>query len=473
MKDTKLTKIVATIGPVSDSAAMIKNMILAGVNVFRFNMKHATVEWHRDRIKLVKEVAQELEVPVGILVDLQGPELRMKTWNNVPFKVYKGEQIKVVYKMQEDRGAQIALPRKAFFEAMDVGDSFMIDDGFLEFKVTDLVNDRELIAQSMDDYDVYSNKGVNVVGKDLPIKSITRDDLDRLDGVSKLGVDFVALSFCRTKEDIHALRRAMDVRGMEKTAIVAKLESKKALDNLEELVAEADVIMVARGDLGTETPMEQLAYWQKTIITLCRQYRKSVITATQMLDSMQRNPKPTRAESTDVANAVFDGTDAVMLSGETAGGKYPLKAVETMAAIVKYNEKKATPILVNPHTRTITESVVDAGVKILDEQLPPKIDAVVVFTETGSTARAISAHRTNIPIIAVSDRMETCNRLTMAYGITPFFTKFPAGAFVKAEQVLKQLLKEKMLFKGEIVLVTHGTHWRKEGLTNGLFIASL
>jgi len=466
----KKTKIVATLGPTSDSPEKIEELIKAGVNVFRFNMKHADISWHNERIIRVQGIADTLKVPIGILIDLQGPEIRINTPQEKPVQVKEHEQLLFSSKEIQDT-PHIIIPHPEVFKSLDVGDGFLIDDGFVEFEVIKKVKDG-FLAEAKDSATIKHRKGLNLVGKDIDLPSLIDDDLKKLDMAARAKVDFVALSFARKRQDIQILREEMKKRNLN-AMIVAKIESQAGLDHLDELIDESDAIMVARGDLGIEVPIEQLAYWQKTIIIKCRQAFKPVITATQMLDSMINNPRPTRAEATDVANAVFDGTDAVMLSAETASGQYPVKAVTAMARIAHFNEVRSHIMhQIEPH-KNLTASIVDASLSILSDSKQFPINAIVVFTETGYTARVLSSHRPKVPVIAVTDQQKTVEELTLSYGVHAIPIQFPEGTFSISKKILDDLVQKNVLHSGDTVLVTHGKSWRTPGLTNALMVITL
>jgi pyruvate kinase len=469
---TKKTKIVATIGPACDSRESIAMLIDRGVNVFRFNMKHADIAWHSERIKRVQAIADALKTPIGILIDLQGPEIRIETPGKADIAVKKGELVTFSAKYS-DAGRVVCIPHPIVFRVLNVGDALLIDDGFLEFTVKK-ISGQTLVAEALDDCIIKHRKGMNIPGKKLDLPSLIEDDLRKLDMAQSHKVDFIALSFSRTKKDIEILRTEATKRKLN-AKIVAKIESQQALDNLDDLIAAADAIMVARGDLGIEVPIEELAYWQKTIIAKCRAARKPVITATQMLQSMIDNPRPTRAEATDVANAIYDGTDAIMLSGETASGKFPVKAVEAMARIAKFNENKKTqavmPIAQTP-AQNSTELIVRAAISMLMNESVP-IDALLVFTETGYTARALSSFRPQVPIIAVTDEKKTVETLTLSYSVQPIFEVFPSGIIASFDQVLSHLKKQKLIQPNQTILVIHGKRWKTPGLTNALTIVTV
>lgn len=333
------SKIVATIGPVCDTPQGIEDMIHAGVDIFRFNMKHATRDWHDERILLVRQISKQIGKPVGILIDLQGPEIRVETSNKQEVAFKQGETVTFRLKIQDNR--EIGIPTPEVFAALKTGNSVLIDDGSVELVVKETGSDW-FKAQVSTDYTIKHRKSLNIPGVDIDLPSLIEDDYLKLDMKNANLVDFVALSFTRTKKDVEILRDELTKRGLTKAWICAKIENQMALDNIDEIVASAECVMVARGDLGVETPMEKLAYNQKLIIKKCREANKPVITATQMLHSMVHNPRPTRAEMCDVSNAVYDGTDATMLSEETAGGAYPVQTVKTMSKIVEFTETVAT-----------------------------------------------------------------------------------------------------------------------------------
>ena len=464
MSKTKLTKIVATLGPASDSEETIERMIRAGVNVFRFNTKHGTVEWHAERIKRVQRIANKTGLDIGILLDLQGPEIRLETKDKLPVEVKKGDMVNITPSFTPEVNS-VCIPHPLIFKTLKHGDKMLIDDGAIELRVVSVNNDL-IEARSEDDGEIGNRKGVNFPGINLDLPSLIHEDLVKLDMVATNKVDFIALSFSRTKKDIEILREEMSKRHIH-AMIVAKIESMTALEHLDELIEATDAVMVARGDLGVEVPIEQIAFWQKTIIKKCRLAKKPVITATQMLQSMTDSPRPTRAEATDVANAVLDGTDAVMLSGETANGKYPVKAVEAMAKIAHYNEMayEYSPFEFSPANET---DVIVRAVSNMLNQKEIKIKFVLVFTHSGLTARAISRLRPKMPIIAVTKFQKVVEELTLSYGVGAVRTDFAEDEFKLPNPIIKQLVDLGLLTKGEIILVVHGQNYYIQGSTNAV-----
>lgn len=462
------TKIVATIGPASETEETMEQLLRAGANVFRFNMKHGTVEWHEERIARLQQVADRMGQPIGILIDLQGPEIRVETPNKEPLPLAKDEVVLMSVELVEGKKS-IAVKDQRVIDALGVGDQALIDDGAIDLEVVEKVPEGVMV-RSRGNYQVGHRKGMNLPGVKLDLHSLIDADLQKLDLATRHHIDIVALSFVRSADDLRILREEMAKRKIE-AMVCAKIENAHALENIDAIIASADCVMVARGDLGIEVPYEELAYWQKRLILKCRQEGKPVITATQMLQSMIEAPRPTRAEVTDVANAIFDGSDATMLSGETAQGKYPVEAVTTMRRIATFNEEKALlPPLSTNHPLDQTESVTRAAFALMDAQREFTIAAVVVFTETGKTVRMISRFRPDLPVIAVTESTNIQDQLCLCYGVTPFAMDFPEGEVSNLDPIMSKLKEQGMVSAGDRLLFIHGHHWRQPGLTNTLTI---
>ncbi len=465
----KLTKIVATLGPASDSEETIEKLIESGVNVFRFNTKHGTSQWHQERIVKVQKVADRMKRNVGILLDLQGPEIRLETFDKLPFPIEKDQIVKFTPSFVDGINS-ICIPHELVFHSLSPKDQILIDDGAVEL-IVERVSKDLIEAKAIENGEIGHRKGVNLPGVEIPLPSLIKEDLMKLDMAANNKVDFVALSFSRTKEDIEILRSEMKKRNFD-AMIVAKIESQQALTNLDELIEAADVIMVARGDLGTEVPIEQLAYWQKIIITKCREANKAVITATQMLQSMTSNPRPTRAEATDVANAVLDGTDAVMLSGETANGKYPVKAVQAMARIAAFNEKTNTFPEFKIEPKNQTDIIVNATKELLSQKFV-EVKLILVFTSTGKTGRSISRLRPNVPILSVTADQKVVEELTISYGIEGVKSLLREGDFKLPNKTTDDLIASGRIKKGDTIIVVHGQNFYKEGSTNAVALLKI
>ncbi len=464
MTNIKLTKIVATLGPASDSPETIKGLIEAGVNVFRFNTKHGTTQWHEERIERVQEIAKRVGANVGILVDLQGPEIRLETIDKLSFTIEKGQVINFTPSFIANIQS-VCIPHPLVFLSVKKGDRVLIDDGAIELIIV-RVSKGLFEAKASDDGVIGHRKAVNFPGVDINLPSLIKEDLKKLDMATTRKVDFVALSFSRTKRDIEVLRSEMEKRSME-AKIVAKIESFQALQHLDELIEATDAVMVARGDLGIEVPIEQLAYWQKTIIAKCRVACKPVITATQMLQSMTTNPRPSRAEATDVANAVLDGTDALMLSGETASGRYPVKAVRAMAQIAKYNEQIFPLINFEITVENETDIIINATRELLNQKLV-EIKLILVFTRSGKTAMSLSRLRPKVPIVALTSAQMTVEQLSLSYGVRALKTDVPDGVFSLPNSAITGLVRSKELARGDTIVVIHGQSYYKEGSTNAV-----
>ncbi len=455
------TKIIATIGPASDTPSKIESLIRAGTNLFRFNMKHNTPEWHSERIKRVQKEADKLGTPVGIIIDLQGFEIRIGTREEKEFSLEKGEVL-VFGKDFLLKEAEAMIFQEAVFEVLNEGDEFLLDDGHIAFEVKEKKNDL-ILAEAKNDGVVRHRKSMNIPGKRLNITSLVESDIERLDKLTKDKVDFVALSFVRSKKDIAVLREELEKRKIE-AGIIAKIESREALDNIDEIISAADAVMVARGDLGVEIPIGELAFWQRQIITKCRKQRKAVIIATQMLYSMVESPRPTRAEATDVANAVFCGTDAVMLSEETAMGKFSVEVVEVMRDILKSNEQFDVLEEIQLTLQNPTDFIISAAASMTNRQ-QTKPDMAVVFTQSGYSAKTLSAYRAQIPIIALTDKEKTAEILTLYYGIHPICYKKLTRSMHSAEFILERLKEKGIALPQRSMLVVQGQHKRSESPT--------
>lgn len=463
------TKIVATIGPASDSLEAIEDLLRLGVDVCRFNMKHATPAWHRERMKRVRNVAKKLDKAVGIMVDLQGPEIRIETPNHKPVHLSAGEEILLGATPLKHRKRMLKIDDPRVVDSLELGTHVLIDDGKIELVVSRRTDQGVLLRTSRDSV-VNDRKGVNIPGITLDIQSLLASDLYRLDVAADQQVEFIALSFIRSPKDIRILREEMEKRHLE-AQIVAKIENHQAIDELEKIIEAADAVMVARGDLGIEVPYEQLSFLQKDIIERSRRAGKPVITATEMMASMVTEPRPSRAEVSDVANAVFDGSDAVMLSAETAQGGFPSLAVQAMRRILEFNETKVRfddLELGRPLNRT--ESIARAALTVVNITKEFPIAAIVVVTETGATAKRLARYRPNVPIIALTEHRTVRNQLALVYGVLPLLMKFPRGVIMTTDPILDKVTQDGLVHQGDHILIVHGARWKEPGLTNTLLL---
>lgn len=464
MSTKKSTKIVATIGPATESVEILTQLIEAGMNVARFNTKHADPAWHNERIKRVRTISQDLNVPIGILIDLQGPEIRIDLPTEKSFLVEQDEEI-IFTSNTEIKSGKVAYIPQEVINCMSEDNLILLDDGSCEFIITKVADDA-IYAKATSECEVQHRKTMNTPGTILGMPSITPRDETYLDEINPELIDFVGLSFVRDAKDIQNLKEELSQRNIQ-AAIVSKIENQAALDNIDEIIEISDAIMIARGDLGVEVEYQQLVYWQKEIITKCRAAAKPVITATQMLKSMVDHPRPTRAEVSDVANAVYDGTDAVMLSEETTIGKYPVQAVKTQAEIAEYNETKAFHDIEWPENSDSSLNITSNAANLLFHS-GQQIDRIICLTETGRTARLISRFHPKQPIYTVTHLPKTYRQLSLTYGVKPYLIEFPDGKIEINDKLVEKFEQEGITTKGETVLFIHGTVWKKPGLTNTL-----
>lgn len=464
MLDTpwEYTKIVATIGPASDEIEKLEKLLVAGMNVARLNTKHGTTEWHAERIDRIRTASKNTGKPVGILLDLQGPEIRVDLPEKKSFPATEGEHIVFCSTRRDDQTKQVIIPENVV-KNLEVGNEVSLEDGVCEFKIVEKHEDY-IVAEAQGNFTVADRKTMNTPGVVIDMPSLIPTDMEKLDALHQHPVDFIALSFVRNKSDIQILREEMAKRHIE-ASVVAKIENQSAIDHLEEIIEVSDAVMVARGDLAVEIPMEELSFWQKEIIRKCRTYGKPVITATQMLKSMVESPRPTRAEVSDVSNAVFDGTDAVMLSEETTIGKYPVKTVKTMRKIVQFNESHTTLKEYEKGQKSRTMAVTKMAVHLLNDHIE-HIDKALVLTETGFTAQQLTRHRPHVPVLAVTDSQQTANRMNLFFGVYPVFQNFPEGKIQEIQSVVGELHKKGYVSSGDQLLVVHGTNFKHPGQTN-------
>ncbi|MFA6004878.1 MAG: pyruvate kinase [Patescibacteria group bacterium] len=475
----KFTKIIATIGPATDDPEMIEKLIEAGVNIFRYNFKHNTVEWHNERIRRVNAVSKKMGVHVGKLIDLQGPEIRIKMAQD-SITIKEGDELLFDESMLINKGQGFSISHPSIIEHMTDGQKLLADDGSFTFVVKREKGKCYLVSHS--EGVLKNNKSLNMPGSKFPLPVLIERDFDGLKLAQMGEVDFVALSFVRTKEDVLTLRKEMKKLGLV-AKVVSKIETQVALDNFDEILSASDAIMVARGDLGVEIPIEQVPYYQKMMIKRCFQKGVSVITATQMLQTMIDNPFPTRAEVSDVANATYDFTDAVMLSGETASGKYPLQAVKMMAKTVAFNEQKPyadTRSLYQFELGDQEQRLSDAAYNLYIQSLNVEntIAGFVILTETGRTAQLLSRYRAKAPIFAICPTKKVADTLSINFAVTPFvrdevYSKDKEVTSDDVVKVISYLHKNKILKKGQKVVVLHGDYWAVEGGTSTVKIVEV
>lgn len=418
---SKKTKIICTIGPKSESKENLTKMVELGMNVCRLNFSHGDYEEHLARIATMKEVREETGKNLAILLDTKGPEIRTNEMENGAILLVKGND--VIVSMTEVLGTpeKFSITYAELVHDVKAGDTILLDDGLIGLTVNSVDVEGGLIYTTVQNGGVLKNKkGVNVPGVSTKLPGITEKDEQDIRFGCKQGIDFVAASFVRTKENVLEVRRILKEEGCEHVQIIPKIECQEAVDNIDEIIEVSDGIMIARGDLGVEVPAEEVPIIQKDIIRRCNKAGIFVITATQMLDSMQKNPRPTRAEVSDVANAIFDGTDAIMLSGESAAGDYPIESVETMATIAQRAEdmQDYSNIIKERAKVASSKDITNAiGISVGYTALNLDLHTIVTYTESGQTARLISKYRPNASILAVTPSEKVARGLSLVWGV--------------------------------------------------------
>jgi pyruvate kinase len=448
------TKIVATIGPATSSPEVLRQLILAGATTLRLNFSHGTHDDHLASIRLIRQLSFELDKPVGILQDLQGPKIRLGKFADGPIVLKNGDPFTLTSKLIPGTQAISSVTYDNLAEEVPNGATIMLDDGKVEMVVVKVDRDtQELHCKVVVGGPLSNNKGVNFPGVYLSIKALTdKDRQDLMFGLDQ-GVDWVALSFVRNPADILEIKELIANAGKE-TPVIAKIEKHEAIEQMEEILALCDGVMVARGDLGVELPAEQVPRIQKQLIATANRMGIPIITATQMLDSMVNNPRGTRAEISDVANAILDGTDAVMLSNETAVGIYPIEAVETMARIALETEKEKLSRRWEDNKRSIPNAISEA-VGNIAEQLGAA--AIIPFTKTGATARSVSKFRPSKPILAVTPHVDVARRLQLVWGVQPMLLLDLANVSDNFQAAINMARTSNLLHEGDLVVITSGT----------------
>ena len=463
------TKIVCTIGPASESPEVLEQLILAGMNVARLNFSHGSHEEHAVRIATIRDVAAKLDKTIGILLDTKGPEIRTHNMKNGEVHLVSGQVIDISMEEVEGNESVFSVTYSQLIEDVNQNDTILLDDGLIALRVLATDTEKRLIHTIVENAGVLKNKkGVNVPGVSIKLPGITEKDAqDILFGIEQ-GIDFIAASFVRTAKDVLEIRELLEQNGGSHIQIIPKIENQQGVDNIDEIIEVSDGLMVARGDLGVEIPAEEVPLVQKTLIKKCNQVGKPVITATQMLDSMQRNPRPTRAEASDVANAIIDGTDAIMLSGETAAGLYPVESVKTMNRIAEHTENSLDyRSIVSTRSRekgtTMTEALSQA---VSYTSINLGVKAVLAPTSSGTTAKMIAKYRPGVPIIAITNERTTAQKLTLVWGVSPIVTPKVTTTDEILELSVDEALKRKYVDHGDVVVITAGVPVGEAGTTN-------
>jgi pyruvate kinase len=458
------SKIVCTLGPASDSARMIERLMRAGMDVARLNFSHGPHAEHARSVAWVRAASGRLKKPMAILADLQGPKIRTGLLaGGRPVVLRAGQRFTITTADRPGTSSVVGTTYKRLPQEVHRGERILLADGLIELRVLS-TDSRSVSSEVVNGGELGEHKGINLPGVRLRVPSLTPKDRKDLAFALRHGADYVAVSFVRRAEDVLAAKSAIRRAGRD-TPVIAKLEKPEAIENLDAILRVADGVMVARGDLGVEMSPESVPVVQKEIIAKARDARRPVITATQMLESMTQNPRPTRAEASDVANAVFDGSDALMLSAETAAGRYPLESVEMMDRIIRAAESSMTSF--SRPKRPAQLNVAETACELIchaSEELHMKV--VAVFTESGSTARLVSKYRPRTPIIAFSPIQETRRRLSLLWGVVPRTIGRVRSIDELARVAEKRLLEEKLVRPGDVVGIVAGTPLGIRGATN-------
>ncbi len=487
----KKTKIVTTIGPSSESEEILTKLLRSGANILRLNLKHNTHEWHKDLIQKIRRISKETGINCAIMADLQGPELRISTFNNLLEKVLLAEEQNVLIvqslsKFHEEVGNKsnllvIEFPKLDKVKGLDKDHKILIDDGKVVLRIKS-IEDGVIKAEVEDGGELGIKKSVSIPDSKIDVPTLMEKDLRDLEFALQNDVDFIALSFVRNKGDITTLKEELS-KHKGNQQIVAKIENVEGVDNIKEILELVDVIMVARGDLGVEIPLEKVPSIQENLIHLCRVSSKPVIVATQMLLSMIDNPIPTRAEVSDIAHAVFEGTDALMLSEETTAGRFPVKTVQTMAKVAAYNEKHA---LEKKHVVAINlddykpgsfeEMLIASSVRF--SQAHPhdedgKIKGYIVFTESGKSARILSRYRTDLPIYTFTSHEHVYRQLCISFGAVSFHMNLTDNPVDNIRNALKMLQEQNYVESGDKLIVIFGSNVGQPGANNTLSIITV
>ena len=458
-------KIVCTMGPAVESVEKVSELIAAGMNMARLNLSHGGYDEHQNRLDLVRAGAAAAGRPVAILVDLQGPKIRLARFKDGPHELFRGDIFTITTDEVEGTKEKCGTTYKGLAGDCKPGDRILIDDGKVTVEVVE-VNGNDVVTKVVQPGFVSNNKGINLPGVAVSVPALSEKDREDLRWGLHAGADFIALSFVRSAKDIDDVHAIMAEEGIFRP-VIAKIEKPQAVDNLEEIVSAFDGIMVARGDLGVEMPIEEVPIVQKRCIALARASAKPVIVATQMLDSMINNSSPTRAEATDCANAVLDGADALMLSGETSVGAFAIEAVATMARIIARTEEamldQIAPMKHNPATKggAITKAAKEVGEIVGAKYL-------VAFTQSGDSARRISRLRSIIPILALTPEIPVYNQLALSWGVESLITSVVSHTDEMVKQVDSILIESGRVAKGETVVIIAGSPPGIPGSTNAL-----
>ncbi len=467
MEQIRKTKIICTMGPSTEKEGVLEKLMLAGMNVARFNFSHGDHDEQLGRLAMLRETREKLGLPVAALLDTKGPEIRLREFAEGKVMLEAGQKFTLTTEEVVGDENRVSISYKDLPKDVSVGTHILIDDGLIELTVVELT-DTDIICEVVNGGKVSNKKGVNVPNVELTMDYISPKDYKDIVFAVKEDFDFIAASFVRTADDVRQIRQILEEHGGQAIKIIAKIENNQGVKNIDEIIAAADGIMVARGDMGVEIPLEDVPVIQKMIIKKAYNAGKVVVTATQMLDSMMTHPRPTRAEATDVANAIYDGTSAIMLSGETAAGDYPVEAVETMARIALRTEADINYISRLKDRKTnkkpsITDAISHTACLMAGDL---SATAIVTVTKSGRTARQISMYRPQSPIIGGCLSKKVCRQLNLSWGVIPVLVEEKKDADELFDHAIERSKEEGYLQEGDTIVLTAGVPLGIAGTTN-------
>ncbi len=461
------TKIICTIGPASENKQTIMELVKNGMSIARLNLSHGNKEYYKKIINIIEEVREELGIPVAILMDTRGPEIRTKNFVGGEAELKVGQELIISSGDEDGTNEGFCITYPTLYKDVQPGSKVLIDDGLIELEVFKVDAPKKKIYCTVKNGGIVKNKkGINVPNVDIHLPAITDKDCDDIIYGLKNDIDYIAASFIRKKEDVLEIRKFLDDNGGKDVKIISKIENQQGVDNIDEIIEISDAIMIARGDLGVETPTEMIPITQKMIIEHCNKAELPVITATQMLDSMIKNPRPTRAEVSDVANAVIDGTDAIMLSGETAAGAYPIESVKVMSKIAQASENMPTyepRFICKKREKSITNAV---SYSAYSTAMHLGAKAIICPTYSGNTARMISMYRPMVEIIALTSNEKTRRQMQLLWGVTPLYLKQETSTdilFYKSVMMAREL---NIVKPKDLVVITAGVPLAEGSRTN-------
>lgn len=464
----KKTKIVATIGPASESEDKLRDLFQNGLNVCRLNFSHGNHDEHKKRIDTIKKVREEMDLPIAIMLDTKGPEIRLGDFKDGTIELTQDDIFTLTTREILGDKSIVSITYKGLPQDVEVGGRILIDDGLVELRILEIIDGRDIKCIAINSGTLKNHKGVNVPNVNINLPAVTEKDIEDIKFGIENDIDFIAVSFVRTADDVNTIRRILEENGGQSIDIISKIESQQGVDNIDEILKVSDGIMVARGDLGVEVKTEEIPLIQKMLIRKCSLAGKAVITATQMLDSMMRNPRPTRAEVTDVANAILDGSSAIMLSGETAAGKYPIESVKMMHSIALTTEESLNyhemlKIRSDMNQLSTTNAIGKATCTTAED-----LDAAAIITSTSSgyTSKAISKFRPKAPIIAVTTSDTVRRKLSLEWGVYPVVAKESNSTDEVIDNSVNAAISYGYVNEGDLVIITAGIPVGLSGTTN-------